>query len=69
MGVRQVDRNEVRQLAAEGGHVVDVLPRAAYRELHIAGALSLPLRELDREAAARLSHDGRAVIVYCNDYT
>jgi rhodanese-related sulfurtransferase len=69
MGVRQTDRNEVRRLAAEGVHVVGVLPRAAYRELHIAGALSIPLGELDRRAAAQLSQDGRAVTVYCNDYT
>jgi rhodanese-related sulfurtransferase len=68
MGVRQVDR-KVRQLAAQGAHVVDVLPRAAYRELHIADALSIPLGELDRQAAAQLSHDGRAMIVYCNDFT
>jgi rhodanese-related sulfurtransferase len=69
MSIRQIDRDEVRRLAAERAHVVDVLPRAAYRALHIAGALSIPLGELDREAAARLSRGGRAVIVYCNDYT
>jgi rhodanese-related sulfurtransferase len=69
MGIRHIDRDEVRRLAAEGAHVVDVLPRGAYRELHIAGALSIPLGELDREAAAQLARGGRAVIVYCNDYT
>ena len=69
MGVRTIDRDEVQRLAAAGAHVVDVLSRNAYRELHIAGALNIPLAELDRAAAAQLARGGRAVIVYCNDYT
>jgi rhodanese-related sulfurtransferase len=68
MGLR-VDRDDVRRLAAAGSHVVDVLPRAAYRALHIAGARSLPLGELDRKAAEDLGRSGRPIVVYCNDYT
>ena len=48
---RRVDRDEVRRLADAGAHVVDVLPRRIYRDLHIAGALNIPLGELDRKAA------------------
>lgn len=69
MEIRQVDRNEVQRLMAAGAHVVDVLPPGAYRQLHIAGAVNVPLGELDREAAARLAGTGRPVIAYCNDYT
>jgi len=65
---RQVDRDQVRRLAADGAQVVDVLPRGAYRESHIAGALNIPLGELDRKAAEALARDGHPV-VYCNDYT
>jgi rhodanese-related sulfurtransferase len=66
---RQVDRDEVRRLAGDGAHVVDALSERAYRELHIAGALSRPLGELDRKAADELSRDGLPIVVYCNDYT
>jgi rhodanese-related sulfurtransferase len=66
---RRVDRDEVRRLAAAGAHVVDVLPRRTYRDLHIAGALNIPLGELDRKAAEELSRNGRSIVVYCHDYT
>jgi rhodanese-related sulfurtransferase len=65
----RVDRDEVRRLAAAGSHIVDVLPRAAYRAWHIAGATNIPLGELDRKAAEDLARSGRPIIVYCNDYT
>ena len=65
---RQVDREEVRRLEAEGAQIVDVLPPRAYRQLHIAGATNIPLGRLDREAAQTLARD-RPVVVYCNDYT
>jgi len=55
-------------LLAEGAQLVDVLPREDYDEEHIAGALNLPLKELDRETSARLVDRERPVIVYCNDY-
>ena len=65
----RVDRDEVRRLAGAGSHVVDVLPRRAYRDLHIAGATNIPLGELDRKAAEDLGRSGRPIVVYCNDYT
>ncbi|HEX9819706.1 MAG TPA: rhodanese-like domain-containing protein [Methylomirabilota bacterium] len=54
---RQVDREEVRRLAATGAQIVDVLPPGAYRQLHIAGATNLPLGRLDREAAETLARE------------
>lgn len=56
-------------MVAEGAHIVDVLPRRAYEELHVAGAINIPLGELGRETAAQLGRSGRPVVVYCNDYT
>jgi rhodanese-related sulfurtransferase len=64
----EVGREEVQRLLAEGAQLVDVLPREDYDEEHIAGALNLPLKELDRETSARLVDRERPVIVYCNDY-
>jgi rhodanese-related sulfurtransferase len=62
-----IERDEVQRLVGEGAQLVDVLPREAYDELHIAGAISLPLRELDRRTATRLAPSD-PVITYCNDF-
>jgi rhodanese-related sulfurtransferase len=63
-----IDRDEVQRLVAEeAAQVVEVLPAAEYEDEHIAGAISIPLKELD-EQAPRLLDRGRPVIVYCYDY-
>ena len=63
-----VDRDEVQRLVAEeAAQVVEVLPVPEYEDEHIAGAISIPLKELD-EKAPRLLDGGRPVIVYCYDY-
>jgi rhodanese-related sulfurtransferase len=63
----RVDRDEVQRLVAEeAAQVVEVLPAAEYEDEHIAGALNIPLKELD-ETAPRLLDRGRPVIVYCYD--
>jgi rhodanese-related sulfurtransferase len=60
-------REDVQRLVALGGQVVEVLPREQYDELHIKGALSIPLKELDARGAREL--DPRvAVVTYCNDF-
>ena len=61
-----VDRDEVQRLLQRGAQLVDVLPGREYVESHLPGAINLPLKKLDRAAAARLDRD-RAVIVYCHD--
>lgn len=60
-------RDDVRGMVEEGAQLVDVLPPEEYRESHIAGAINVPLKELDREATAGLRKDA-PVIVYCHDY-
>lgn len=61
-----IDRAEVKRLLAAGAQLVDVLPPAEYEAEHIAGAISIPLKSLDRESAAVLDRD-RPVILYCWD--
>jgi len=57
---------EVEALVDAGAQLVEVLPREEYEELHLPGAISIPLRKIDAEAADRL--DGsRPVVVYCWD--
>jgi rhodanese-related sulfurtransferase len=63
-----VDRDEVQRLVAEeAAQLVEVLPPAEYEEEHIAGAINIPLKEVD-ERARRLLDRGRPVIVYCYHY-
>ncbi len=57
-------RDEVQRLLAEdGAQLVDVLPPAEYEDAHIAGAINIPLRVLDRETTALLDR-ARPVVVY-----
>ncbi|UQA90662.1 rhodanese-like domain-containing protein [Streptomyces halobius] len=64
---KRVERGEVQRLLAQGGQLVEVLPAADYDDEHIAGAINIPLRHLDREARERLDPE-RPVIVYCYDW-
>jgi rhodanese-related sulfurtransferase len=61
-------RDDVRRLQAEGAQVVEALPRAEYEWKHIAGAISLPLRELDEATAFSRLDQGRAIVTYCHDF-
>ena len=57
---------EVQRCLDAGAQLVDVLPRTEYDELHLPGAISIPLRALETEAAGALDV-ARAVVVYCWD--
>ncbi|OLB85808.1 MAG: hypothetical protein E6I89_11405 [Chloroflexi bacterium] len=61
-----IDRDQLQELVARGAQLVEVLPADEYREDHLPGAMSIPLRQLNRETAATLDAQ-RAVIVYCWD--
>jgi rhodanese-related sulfurtransferase len=62
-----IDRDRVRQLVEqEAAQLVEVLPRAEYDEEHLAGAVSLPLKQLSAATAATLDR-ARPVITYCHD--
>jgi len=63
---REIDRSEVRRLLDGGAQLVEVLPASEYEEDHLPGALSLPLRQIERQAESLLQR-GRPVIVYCWD--
>ena len=62
-----VTRADVQRLVAEGAQLVEVLPRDEYDELHLAGAVSIPLKELGERAPRELDA-ARAVVPYCNDF-
>ena len=63
-----VDRQEVQHLRDEqDAQLVDVLPVDEYDDEHIAGAINVPLKQLNATTAARLDRT-RPVITYCHDY-
>ncbi len=64
----QIGRDDVRRLVNdEGAQLVEVLPSPEYEEMHIFGAINLPLDELDARARELLD-PARPVIAYCHDY-
>jgi rhodanese-related sulfurtransferase len=63
---RTVDLPGVQELLEHGAQLVEVLPSEEYEELHLPGAVNLPLKELDAERAEQLDR-ARPVIVYCWD--
>ena len=57
-------RDEVlRLIRDEGAQLVEVLPPPEYEDEHIEGAMSMPLKDLDRDAHERLDRE-RPVVVY-----
>ena len=62
----QITRADVEKMTAEGAVLIDTLPESEYAEEHIAGAVNIPLKKLDRKTTAHLAKDD-ALIVYCYD--
>ena len=60
-----IDRETVQELVKQGAQLVEVLPSKEYAEDHLPGAVSLPLRQLDKDAGE--IDRNRPVIVYCWD--
>ncbi len=58
-----IDRDEVQRLMGEGAQLVEVLPPAMYKEMHLPAAVNIPLKDLNRDTTAKLGRD-RPVIVY-----
>lgn len=63
---RAVLYEELQDLVDAGAQLLEVLPRDEYRELHLPGAISIPLKELDGRTAAQLDKS-RPVVAYCHD--
>jgi rhodanese-related sulfurtransferase len=49
--------------------IVDVLPRVAYEDQHIRGALSLPLEEIPSRARVLLPDRRQEIAIYCGSPT
>jgi rhodanese-related sulfurtransferase len=63
----RIDNQELRRLLDAGAQLVEVLPEDDYRDLHLPGAVNIPLKALDADTTARLDK-ANPVVVYCWDY-
>ncbi len=63
---RELHRDDVRRMLADGAQLIDVLPADEYTAEHLPGAVSIPLKTLDATTTAGLDRN-RPVIVYCWD--
>ena len=63
---KETNREGVRTLIRRGAQLVEVLPRDEYDQIHLAGAVSIPLSHFDRTLANRLQWD-KPVVVYGRD--
>ncbi|QJY47823.1 rhodanese-like domain-containing protein [Pseudonocardia broussonetiae] len=61
-----IDYPQLRRLLDDGAQLVEVLPAGEYTEMHLPGAVNIPLKALDAAATTALDRD-RPVIVYCWD--
>ena len=65
---RAIDSESARRLVAdEGGILVEVLPAPEYEEIHLAGAVNVPLKSLNEQAVSGFDK-ARPIIVYCYDF-
>ena len=63
----QIMYPRLRELLDSGDtQLVEVLPEEESREVHLAGAMSIPLKTLDAQTTAGLDR-ARPVVVYCWD--
>ena len=56
----------LRRLLDDGAQLVEVLPAGEYTEMHLPGAVNIPLKTLDAATTTGLDRE-RPVIVYCWD--
>jgi rhodanese-related sulfurtransferase len=61
------DTVQTRRLLDGGAQVVEVLPKSAWREQHLPGAVSIPLPQMRKGALKGLDPDAPTV-VYCYDH-
>lgn len=66
MSYTQIVYPQLREVLDTGAQLVEVLPPAEYVELHLPGALNIPLKRLDTQSTADLDRS-RALVVYCWD--
>ena len=63
----RIELPDLQRLTDQQAQLVEVLPPAEYAEVHLPGAINIPLKQLDKDSTAGLDR-GRPIVVYCYDY-
>ena len=63
---QRINRESLRTLVRRGAQLIEVLPKDEYEEVHLAGAVNIPLAMISRLTADRLEWE-KPVIVYSRD--
>ena len=63
--MRDIERDEVRDLIDKGAQIVEVLPSEEFEEAHLPGAVNMPLRMIETATERLDKHE--PVVVYCWD--
>ena len=63
----RIELLELQRLIDKDAQLVEVLPRAEYAEVHLPGAINIPLKQLDTDTTAPLDRR-QPIVVYCHDY-
>ena len=62
----RIELADLRRLMQEEAQLVEVLPAAEFAEVHLPGAINIPLKQLERDSTAGLDRL-RSIVVYCWD--
>jgi rhodanese-related sulfurtransferase len=63
----RIELPQLHQLIDQQAQLVEVLPAAEYAEVHLPGAINIPIKQLDNDTTANLDRR-RPIVVYCSDY-
>lgn len=63
----RIELSRLRALLDRGAQLVEVLSATEYRELHLLGAINVPLKQLNPQSTAALDR-ARPVAAYCHDH-
>jgi rhodanese-related sulfurtransferase len=63
----RIESDELRRMIDAGAQLVEVLPEQEFSELHLPGAVNIPLKKLDATTVADLDRRN-PLVVYCWDY-
>ena len=67
---RTISRDELRaRLRDRSLIILDVLPKEAYAEAHIPGAINLPVAQIESNAGQLIANLAQQVVVYCGGPT
>ena len=62
----RIELPDLQRLTDQQAQLVEVLPPAEYADVHLPGAINIPLKQLDKDSTAGLDR-GRPIVVYCYD--